>query len=110
MRQDAKNAKIAKKCAEKTCFDFLASLALLASWRVVLILLCAATFHVAAASAFANKVTIREDKTLLVDGKPFFPIGLYYAEDEIADASGNLLKDLHETGFNTVFFSSGADV
>lgn len=55
-------------------------------------------------SAFANKVSVRDDRILLSDGQPFFPIGLYYAEDEIAEPSGALLKDLRATGFNTVFF------
>lgn len=60
------------------------------------------------APAFANKVTVREDRILLSDGKPFFPIGLYYAEEEIADPSGALLKDLRAAGFNTVFFHATA--
>jgi hypothetical protein len=61
----------------------------------------------AAAPLSANKVTVREDRTLFVDGKPFFPIGLYYAEEEIAEPTGALLKDLRATGFNTVFFHTG---
>src|SRR5688500_8749456 len=61
-----------------------------------------------AGPAFANKVTIRDDRTILVDGQPFFPVGLYYPEEEIADASGKLLKDLRDDGFNTLFFHAGA--
>ena len=54
--------------------------------------------------ARGNKVTNRDDRTFLIDDKPFFPIGLYYAEEEIADESGALLKDLRAMGFNTIFY------
>ncbi len=57
-----------------------------------------------------SKVTVRDDRTILVNNEAFFPLGLYYAEEEIADKSGKLLKDLREMGFNTLFFSSGADL
>lgn len=71
----------------------------------VLCVLCASI----PSSAHAKKVAVREDRILLTDGKPFFPIGLYYAEEEIAEPSGALLKDLRATGFNTVFFHATAD-
>jgi len=58
-------------------------------------------------AAGANSVTIREDKKLLVDGVPFFPIGLYYAEEEIADETGAGLAELRAMGFNTLFFHGG---
>ena len=60
-------------------------------------------------AAVANEVAVRNDRILLSDGKPFFPIGLYYAEDEIAEPTGALLKDLRSTGFNTVFFHATGD-
>ncbi len=50
-----------------------------------------------------TKVTIRDDRTLLVNGEPFFPNGLYYARDQIADASGDGLRALRDMGFNSVF-------
>src|SRR5205823_2657070 len=75
---------------------------------VLCIVLCTVLIAVAMFSAGAradspNKVSIRDDRTILVGGEPFFPIGLYYAEEEIADPTGKLLADLHATGFNTVF-------
>src|SRR5215212_7112002 len=75
--------------------------------RLTLFLLC--LLALSAAPLLANKVTVREDRTLLVDGKPLFPIGLYYAEEEIAEPTGALLKDLRATGFNTVFFHTGGN-
>jgi hypothetical protein len=49
----------------------------------------------------AQKVSFRGDHTVLVDGKPFFPIGLYYCYEEFEDHSGKLLQDLRDYGFNT---------
>src|SRR4051794_14799349 len=80
------------------------------SFHVSLIVRCAFGIFIAANSsnALGNKVTTRPpDQTLLIDGKPFFPVGLYYAEEEIADESGQLLKELRDIGFNTVFFHAG---
>ena len=54
------------------------------------------------ARAFAEPVTFREDHTVLVGGRPFFPIGIYYTAEEFADRSGNLLANLRDRGFNTV--------
>src|SRR5688500_18303360 len=71
---------------------------------LLLCLLAIPAVAIPAAPVLANKVTVREDRTLLVDGKPFFPVGLYYAEEEIAEPTGALLKDLRAAGFNTVFF------
>ncbi len=72
-------------------------------WRGCrLALLLVAVFGCRAARA--NKVTIRDDRTFLIDAQPFFPVGLYYPEEELADETGALLKDLRSTGFNTVFF------
>jgi len=50
-----------------------------------------------------TRVTVRDDRTLMVNGQPFFPNGLYYARDEIADTSGDSLRALHDMGFNCVF-------
>jgi hypothetical protein len=52
--------------------------------------------------AQSTKVTFRDDHTLLVDGKPFFPLGLYYCGEEFEDDSGRLLKQLRGYGFNTL--------
>ncbi len=60
-------------------------------------------------SELRPEVSVRADRTILVDGEPFFPIGLYYAEDEISDPTGDALCKLREMGFNTVFFNGGVD-
>ncbi len=56
-----------------------------------------------------TRVDVRADETFLVNEEPFFPIGLYYAEAEIADASGAGLARLRAMGFNTIFFSGGLE-
>jgi hypothetical protein len=53
-------------------------------------------------SAQTGKVAFRDDQTILADGKPFFPIGLYYCYEEFEDASGKLLLKLKDYGFNTL--------
>jgi hypothetical protein len=57
----------------------------------------------------ASIVTVRADETILLNGVPFFPIGLYYARDEIADVSGAGLRHLRSIGFNSIFFDGGLD-
>lgn len=52
-----------------------------------------------------TRVSVREDQTLLLNGEPFFPVGLYYARDEMRDASGAGLRKLRALGFNLVFFN-----
>src|SRR5262249_14933690 len=52
--------------------------------------------------ALPGKVAFRDDHTVLVDGKPFFPLGLYYCSEELEDQSGRLLGQLKEFGFNTL--------
>jgi len=52
-----------------------------------------------------TRVIFRDDHTFLVDGKPFFPIGLYYAQEEIADPTGNGLAALKAMGFNYIFYN-----
>lgn len=59
-----------------------------ASWSLLLLHLCAL--------AAAGDVRVVGDSCVLVDGKPFFPIGLYSAEDP-AD-----FPLIAEAGFNTV--------
>jgi acyl-CoA thioesterase-1 len=49
-----------------------------------------------------EKVSFRDDHTVLVGGKPFFPIGLYYCGEEFEDESGKLLTQLRGYGFNTL--------
>lgn len=53
-------------------------------------------------AAEPEKVSLRDDHTVLVGGKPFFPIGLYYCAEEFEDDSGKLLKQLRGYGFNTL--------
>ncbi|HKB37465.1 MAG TPA: hypothetical protein VKD72_13545 [Gemmataceae bacterium] len=61
-------------------------------------------------AAGGSKVTFRDDHTLLVDGKPFFPIGLYYCAEEFEDKSDRLLKKLKDHGFNTLgYYRWGVD-
>ena len=44
-----------------------------------------------------SKVTFRKDGITLVNGKPFFPIGIY-----LYDLNGPVMADLHEQRFNTI--------
>lgn len=50
------------------------------------------------------KVSVRDDRTFLVNGEPFFPIGAYRCGDIVADETGKLLGILRDMGFNTVFY------
>jgi hypothetical protein len=49
-------------------------------------------------------VTFRADHTFLVNGRPFFPLGLYYCAEEFEDPSGKLLEEFKAYGFNTAGF------
>jgi hypothetical protein len=60
-------------------------------------------------SEVPSRVSVRGDQTILLNGTPFFPIGLYYAQDEILDATVAGLRKLREMGFNTIFFNGGLD-
>jgi hypothetical protein len=55
------------------------------------------------------KVSVRQDETILLNESPFFPIGLYYAHDEISDTTGAELGKLRSMGFNIIFFEGGLD-
>jgi len=66
--------------------------------------LLAALLLATPALADGTKVTFRDDHVVLVDNKPFFPIGLYYCYEEFEDPSGKLLADLKDYGFNTLGF------
>jgi hypothetical protein len=55
----------------------------------------------------ACRAAVRDDRTILVDDMPFFPIGLYYAAEETEEPSGQGLRDLRRMGFNMVFFHGG---
>ncbi len=57
----------------------------------------------AATPETGSRVTFREDQTILVNGKPFFPIGIYYAFEEMDDPTGQGLEKLKSMGFNTLF-------
>ena len=56
-----------------------------------------------------STVSIRSDQTILVNGDPFFPIGLYYAGRAAQDVSGSGLRKLREMGFNTIHFTAGME-
>jgi hypothetical protein len=60
-------------------------------------------------SDVATNVSVRSDQTILVNGKPFFPIGLYYALDEIEDSTSEGLMRLKAMGFNTIAFTGDVD-
>ncbi len=49
-----------------------------------------------------HKVGFRDDHTVLVGERPFFPIGLYYCGEEFDDTSGKQLAELRDYGFNTL--------
>src|SRR4051812_22163566 len=68
--------------------------------RILLVCLLLA----APALADGSKVAFRDDHVVLVDGKPFFPIGLYYCYEEFEDPTGKLLAELKDYGFNTLGF------
>jgi hypothetical protein len=51
-----------------------------------------------------TKVTFRDDNTVLVNKKPFFPIGLVYCFEEQEDVSGKQLAALRAYGFNTMAY------
>lgn len=52
-----------------------------------------------------TRVTLRDDLAFLVNDKPFFPIGLYYVNEELADPAGRGLRELREMRFNYVFYA-----
>ena len=57
-----------------------------------------------------TRVSVRADETLLVNGQPFFPIGVYNAHAEIQDRSGAGLARLRTMGFNTVLLDCSLDL
>jgi hypothetical protein len=54
-----------------------------------------------AATVFANKVEFAKDGTCRVDGKPFFPIGIW-----VYGLNAEVMADLHEHRFNTIVGNS----
>lgn len=71
--------------------------------RVWVVCVCALLAETVALGQ-GSKVSFRDDQTVLVEGQPFFPIGLYYCHEDFADATGRLLKELRDLGFNTLDF------
>jgi hypothetical protein len=67
--------------------------------RIILALLLVTTLP---AVGQGSKVTFRDDHVVLVDNKPFFPLGLYYCNEEFEVPTGKLLAVLKEYGFNTL--------
>lgn len=56
-----------------------------------------------------SRVSVRPDQTILLNGLPFFPVGIYYVRDELSDTTGAGLRKLREMGFNIVFFDGGLE-
>ncbi len=56
-----------------------------------------------------SRVTLQCDQTLLINGDPFFPIGLYYTRGEVEDVTGAGLRKLRDMGFNTIHFTPDLD-
>lgn len=63
----------------------------------LLAVVVAATGH-----AQGSKVGFRDDHVILVGGKLFFPIGLYYCAEEFEDPTDKLLRELRDYGFSTL--------
>jgi hypothetical protein len=57
---------------------------------------------IAGVALAASRTGFRSDHILLVNGRPFFPIGLYYAHEEFEDTTGKQLEELKALGFNTL--------
>src|ERR1043165_2042567 len=69
-----------------------------------------AVLSLSATAAYSQGVRVgfRADHTVIARGRPFFPVGLYYCGEEFDDASGKLLKELADYGFNTLgYYPSG---
>jgi hypothetical protein len=49
-----------------------------------------------------SRVSFRSDQTVLVSGRPLFPIGIYYTNEEFEDSTGKGLEELRALGFNTL--------
>lgn len=64
--------------------------------------LARATHEIRKVSKGAVEVRIRDDNVLLVDGKPFFPRGVYFSGGSIEN-----LPDIADLGFNTVMAGPG---
>jgi hypothetical protein len=62
----------------------------------------AALAAIAGLAPAGRNVALRSDHTVLVNGKPFFPVGIYYANEEFEDLNGKQLEELRQLGFNTV--------
>ncbi|MBA3271032.1 MAG: hypothetical protein H0T71_11015 [Acidobacteria bacterium] len=58
---------------------------------------CGICLLLTASSAHGGKVTFSSDGTFLVDGKPFFPIGIW-----VYNLDAHVMADLHGHHFNTI--------
>lgn len=54
--------------------------------------------------AFADKVTLDKQGILQVDGKPYFPVGMYTLQDKAGKDHDSILNEAREAGFNTTVF------
>ena len=55
-------------------------------------------------SVFAEKVTLDSRGILQVEGKPYFPVGMYTLQDRAGKDHDAILKEAREAGFNTTVF------
>ena len=52
------------------------------------------------------KISVESDGFLSVDGKPYFPVGIYTLQDKYNKDHDAILKEAHEAGFNTTVYYS----
>ena len=76
-------------------------------FRGALIVLTSVILWAGAVAARAADVTFRDDHVVLVGGKPFFPIGLYYNQEAFEDTSNARLAEIRAYGFNTLNYFKG---
>lgn len=61
----------------------------------VILAICVSDLH-------AQKVSINEDNITLVDGKPFFPLGLYVGNGPAEESAMQELNEISNSPFNTI--------
>jgi hypothetical protein len=66
-------------------------------WLLIVTLWCSAALAQTKPAPSPAKVTFRDDGITLVNGKPYFPIGIY-----VYELNTNVMADCHEHQFNTI--------
>ncbi len=69
-----------------------------------LLLLVVLAVLVSCGSVLADRVTLDARGILQVDGKPYFPVGMYTLQDKAGKDHDAILKEAREAGFNTTVF------